>query len=343
MKGAKATVFSTDESSRQAQLIEIMRDLKQSLDNYAAIEAEKNSKEGGSMKLDKFNELLEKYAKTVDDIDFEYEDMSDEELEAKFEELFGKTDESASEEEVELEEEDEEIDADADEDDEFDDEEDEEEYSEENEDEEAEYSVKYSVEYNGNVVTMSVSLQDKINALYELVNNTYGDDGVWYEVTVYDDDRYVIMVDYWNGKAYKQSYKVKKDVYTLIGDRVEVFARYLTSDEIAALEKLKADYSAASEKLAKYEDEPKKMNILMSSDYEAIADNEEFISLCEQDNHFDMSVAEVSAKADEILVNAVKNKTLSYSTSEDQSIGRKVLPPSNKKKKKFGSIFDGII
>ena len=48
------------------------------------------SKEGGNDKnMDKFNELLEKYGKTAEDIDFEYEDMTDDELESKFEEVFG--------------------------------------------------------------------------------------------------------------------------------------------------------------------------------------------------------------------------------------------------------------
>lgn len=317
-----------------------MKELKESLDNYAAIETAKNSKEGGSMKLDKFNELLEKYGKTAEDIDFEYEEMSDEELEAKFEELFGETESESASEEEEAEAE---GDAEADSEDDAEVNEEDDAEADEPEEDEEEFSVKYSVEYNGKTINMSVSLQDKINALYELINNTYGDDGSWYEVTVYDDDRYVIMVDYWNGKAYKQSYKVKKDVYTLVGDRVEVFARYLTADEISALDKMKADYAEASDKLSKYEAEPEKMSILMSSDYEAIANDEAFIALCEQKNHFDMSVAEVSAKADEILVNAVKNKTISYSTETTGTNNFKPLPPAKKNKKKYGSIFDGIV
>lgn len=39
--------------------------------------------------MDKLQELLEKFALTVEDIDFEYENLSDEELEAAFEEHFG--------------------------------------------------------------------------------------------------------------------------------------------------------------------------------------------------------------------------------------------------------------
>ena len=47
----------------------------------------------------KFNELLEKYGKTVEDITFEYENLSDEELEVKFAGLFeeGNTSEDGTE------------------------------------------------------------------------------------------------------------------------------------------------------------------------------------------------------------------------------------------------------
>lgn len=47
------------------------------------------SKEGGiDNKMTKFEELLTKYNKTVEDITFDYEKMSDEELEVKFTEMF---------------------------------------------------------------------------------------------------------------------------------------------------------------------------------------------------------------------------------------------------------------
>ncbi len=46
-------------------------------------------KEGGNeSKMNKFEELLEKYNKTVEDITFEYSNLSDEELEVKFKEVF---------------------------------------------------------------------------------------------------------------------------------------------------------------------------------------------------------------------------------------------------------------
>ena len=109
------------------------------------------------------------------------------------------------------------------------------------------------------------------------------------------------MVDFWSGKAYKQSYKVRSGKYSLVGDRVSVHARYITDDEEKALDNLKADYAAVSEKLQKYEDEPKKMEILNSPDYGYVSNADEFEKLKIQENHFDLSIEETKAKADEIL------------------------------------------
>lgn len=333
MEGAKAQTFSISETNRDAQLIKIMQELKESLDNYtAAVQAgNEKSKEGGMVNVDKFNELLAQYNVTVDDISFEYEGLSDEELEAKFAEVFtseGEPDEPEDE-------------PDPDDADNGEAEDDEQEDESESDDVELN-SVKFSVEYNGATRTYSVSLQDKISALYELVNDTYADeDDCWYDVTVYDDEKYVIMVDYWRGKGYKQSYKVKKDVYTLVGDRVEVFARWLTQDEINALDKMKSDFADVSEKLGKYEAEPDKMKILESDDYSLIANDEEFTEL--KNNHFDMSVEDVTKRADEILTKAAKAHKFSFAPEASSSPVKPLPPMAKKPQKRFGSLFDGII
>lgn len=311
MQGASATMFSISEDDRQAQLIAIMQELTQSLDNYAAmIGGNKISEEGGTKGMDKFNELLMQYGKTAEDITFEYEGLSDEELEAKFAELF-----SPSEPEEEP----------------------------EPDPEPDGTQVNYTATFEGRTVQMSVSLQDKISALYKLVNDTYGDDDTWYDVTVYDDDKYVIMIDYWRGKGYKQSYKVKKDTYTLVGDRVEVFARWLTQDEIDKLDRMKADYSEAVELLARYEDEPKKLEILNSEDYSLIAEDEEFVALKDQKNHFELSIAEVESRADAILTKAAKEHRFAVDGKEQEQQPRPLPHAVKKPQKRFGSLFDGII
>ena len=186
--------------------------------------------------------------------------------------------------------------------------------------EDTKYEVNYSVTYGNQKKDFAVSLQDKISALYELVNDTYSEqDGCWYDVTVFEDPKFVIMSDWWSGKGYKQTYKVKNDVYSLVGDRVTVKQRWVTEDEEKQLDQMKSDFEAVSEKLAKYEAEPEKINILNSADYASIAESEEFVALKAQDAHFDMSVDEVRAKADELLLNAVKSGAVNFAKSETES------------------------
>ena len=69
-------------------------------------------------------------------------------------------------------------------------------------------SKKYSIEINGKTHNFEVSLDEVIYALETVINDTYSEaDNAYYGVKVYE--KYVVMVDYWTGKAYKQSYKKK--------------------------------------------------------------------------------------------------------------------------------------
>ena len=203
-------------------------------------------------------------------------------------------------------------------------------------------SIQHSVTYGEVTKNFSVSLQDKIYALSTLVNETYSEaDNTWYDVTVYDDEKYVVMKDWWNDKAFKQSYKVKKDVYSLVGDRVEVYAQYLTSDEIKKLDEMRANYSLVSEKLAKYESEPEKMEILNSQDYSQIADSKEFAELKAVEGHFDMSVDELKSECDRQLLAYAKNNKIEYSEQTDKkSVGMKQFERKDTKKSgRYGNLF----
>ena len=344
MKGANAQVFSINKEDLQSQMIKLMSELKDSLDRiYNAANTGETSEKGGNHNV-KFEELLEQYGITAEDVTFEYDGLSDEELEAVFAEHFTQPEEDpAGAAEPEAAEED----GAADNEDETGDEgEDEAEKEFESaEDETIEHpedgeSVHMSVSYKDKVTEFSVSLKDKLQALYVLVNDTYADDCTWYDVDVYDEDKYLIMIDISSNKGYKQSYKVKKDVYTLVGDRVEVFAQWLTADQISALDRMKSEYAEATEKLNHYEEEPKKMEILSSEDYSLIADNEAFVDLMKPENHFSLSIDEVTQKADSILTEAAKKRQFSV---ENHNQGVKPFATSSKKEKRFGSLFDGII
>lgn len=205
----------------------------------------------------------------------------------------------------------------------------------------AEDVTEFSVTVNGETKTFSVSLNDKLNALYSLVNETYSEiDDDFYDVVVFEDSKTIEMHGYFRGKSYRQSYKVKKDNYQLIGDRVEISAVWMTADEEAKFNSIKENYSVISDKLQKYEEEPQKAEILASQKYSYVADTEEFVAL--QSDHFDMSIEDVTKKADEILLSYAENGSLKFSTEENKAkpVVKSVSLFTNKKKEsRYGSLF----
>ena len=204
----------------------------------------------------------------------------------------------------------------------------------------AEDLTEFSVTVNGETKTFSVSLNDKLNALYNLVNETYCEiDDDFYDVVVYEDTKTIEMHGYFRGKSYRQSYKVKKDDYQLIGDRAEITAVWMTADEQAKFNSMKENYSIISDKLQKYEEEPQKAEILASQKYSYVADTEEFVAL--QADHFDMSIEDVTKKADEILLSYAENGSLKFSVEEnaEKPVKSISLFANKKKESRYGSLF----
>lgn len=182
---------------------------------------------------------------------------------------------------------------------------------------------KYSVEVTSDdkVHQFAVSLQAKIEALYTLVNDTYAEqDGVMYDCEVFDDDKYVIMSSWWTNDAYKQSYKVKKDVYSLVGDRVPVKAIWCTEDEQKALENMRANYSSIEEKLSQYESEPEKIEVLESEEYAQIRETDAYKELANRDTYFSMSKDELAQKLDACLLEYAKHNKIEFSAIEPKQV-----------------------
>lgn len=267
------------------------------------------TKGGNTEAMNLFEQLLEKYGVTAEDVTFEYENLSDEELTAKFEEAFaadGDEEAATEDDSTETPSEDSatmsEDTADTE--------------SEENIDvqpEEDTYEMKCELTMGDKKREFSLSLKEKLNALFTLVNETYGEsDNEFYDIDVDDEAKEVYMLGYFTGKNYKQKYSTKKDVYSLQGDRVPVYAKFLTEDQIKQLDQMKANYSEIQDKLAKYEAEPQKMEILNNECFAQVAETAEFVELKKQDVHFDLSVEEVQSRADQILLNAAKNGAVTF-------------------------------
>lgn len=323
MEGARLDIadFSVEKNSVCFdKAIEIMQGLKQSLDNYITAYAE--STKGGKTEMEIFEENVE--ATETPEEETVVEEMAEtEEVVAEAE-----TEESTEEVTVTEAESEETTDVTPDEDSEA----------------EKDNFATLSVTVNGETKTFSASLVEKLNALTTLVNQTYGEsDNDYFDCDADEERKEVYAHGWWSGKHFKQKYSVKKDVYTLQGDRVDVFAKYLTQDEINQLDQMKANYAEISDKLAKYEAEPSKMEILNSDDYSSIADSEEFVAFKAQDAHFDLSVDEVRAKADEMLLSAAKSGKVEFSAqpeNEKKEVSMKKLPIGNQKKNgRYGGIF----
>lgn len=174
---------------------------------------------------------------------------------------------------------------------------------------------KKSFSVNG--MNFEVSLSEIQYSLWELINNTYAEsDNDYYSVEVYEGSKTVVMSALFSGRSYKQGYKVRNNVYSLVGDRISVKAVFVTADEEAELDRMRSNYSSISDKLQKYESEPEKMEILNSSDYANIADLADFAELKKQENHFDLTVDELKERADAMLLQYAKSGKLNFAAIE---------------------------
>lgn len=327
------SVFSHDE-----KVIAMLEEINNKLDDLANFSIDENNQKGGNLV---FESLLEKYGKTAEDITFEYESLSDEELEAKFAEMFdvANTDEEGADEPEPTSEDDETIIENHEEDivePEV------EETPVEETPVEDNFSYKYAITSStGEVREFELSLDDINYALYNLVNDTYSEqDNCWYGVSVYES--HVIMQDWWTGKAYKQSYKREDDNFSLTGDRVEVYSNWLTKEEEAAIAELRSNYSLIESELNTYklaEENANKDALFTSTDYSAIAESEEFTSLAK--DHAEFSLDELKNKLDGMLLDFAKSGNLKFNVAdENKSTGKTGLPikTPSKKNSRYGTL-----
>ena len=337
-------------SDTQAKLEELSRQVAE-LQHSLSI---KNSEKGGTESLMKFDELLKKYNKTAEEVTFDIEGLSDEELEAKFAEEFGEVeaeveepvaeeepapaeDKTAEEEEAPAEEGDASVEVDAAKEGE---EADTPAPKEDGETQQPAADITASIKTGEDVKTFELSLEEKDRALHNLVNITYDDaDNDYYFVTAYEESSYVIMESWCTGRAYKQSFERNGDEYSLVGERVEVFSVWVTEEEKTQLESMKNSYDSMVAKLQNYENEPAKMEVLNGDEYAGVRESEEFEALMAPEAHFELSVDEVKSKADSILLNAAKNNALNFAAQNVQTTRKAFQFKANKGSGRYGNMF----
>ena len=209
-------------------------------------------------------------------------------------------------------------------------------------------TVECSYTVNGESKKFAVSLQEKIYAIQDLVNVTYAEaDNTYYGVSVYED--YVVMCDYWSGRYFKQSYTSENDNYSLVGDRVEVFAEFVTADEQSKLDDMRSNYSSVVEELNTYKSAEvfaDKMTVFDDEAYSEYLDTDEFKALMSEDSVNKYSKEELSEKADATLGKLVKkNKTFSFAgeTPQKKHVSRVAFNAEKETEdtyKPYGDLFD---
>ena len=329
MKGSKITIddFSMKKNSMFAaedKLIEILEKLNVTLESFN--NTNQNSEKGGEKVMNKFEELLAKYGKTADEVTFEYENLSDEELEVAFKEAFEEIEEEPATvvEETVVEEEIEEV-------------------VEEPIDviEEPVEDVAEQPEENF-VLQYELSHDDIRSALYSLLSAESDEDYYYTWILEVFDDKFIYQ-DYMENKFYRRGYSKDGENVALDENKVEVFNEWLSQAEKDALDALKADYAALKAFKENYdaaELKAQKDAILNREEYAILADNEAFKVLIADAEKF--SVAEVETKAKAIFADHVI-QTGNFSANHEGSKQTKTLGLNfNKKEKKpgpYGNLF----
>lgn len=351
MKGSKITIdnFSAKQNSMfnenySNQIIDLLSNINNKLDNLSYT---KLNEKGVEKEMNHFEELLTKYGVTAEQCEFDYENMTDEELDAKFAELFddGEGEGEASTEGAESTEGEAETETET---------EGEEETVEETEETESEAVVPTSDEESEEEVSDD-SIPAGKKKEYELTFRLSHDDikyGLYnlldamgcmcYIFEVYDD---MFIYQSWeDGRCYKHTYSKDGDNLALEGDPVEVFSTWVTKEEKDALETLKADYAVLKEfkeNIEAAELKAEKDAVFASPEYADICETEEFKALVADADKY--SVEEVKVKADLLFaahVKAVGNFAVKKPAAKSNSIGVNLKAKPSKKAQAFGGLFD---
>lgn len=331
----------------QEKLIETLEKLNFTLESLN----KKNTIEdkGGEGDMDKFNELLAKYGKTVEEISFDVEGLSDEELEAKFTEEFGTADEGVVSEEnntdPSVSDEGEGVDT----------------------TEVVENSTEDVVETNdadvntelepeqvsedkfNKTFAIELSHEDVTYALYNLISQYDEEDNDLYFIrNTYDN--YFIMQGWFSGRLYRLDYEIDGENVSLKGERQQMFELIVSESEKMAIERMREDYSVLETKyneLKAFKDnydatqlKAQKDEIFAKAEYECLSENDDFKKLVEEAENY--SVEELSTKADLIFAAHVKTVGTFSVQTEDKKQAKKLglnFGSKETKKKPYGNLF----
>lgn len=325
---AETVTFNTDN-----KLVETLEKLTNILESF---DINQKSKEGGTNnKMTKFEELLAKYGKTAEDVTFDYTEMSDEEFEAKFAEMF---DDDNSEGDNSDNGESGEPSNDGDGDGEG---------ASDPDGNEGE-----SQTFEKIVRTYEISHEDTRYALYNLLAPYEESDNDYYYISnVFDS--YFVYEGWCTDKIYRQNYTKDGDNVAFDGERIELFRELLTASEKAELESMRSNYAALKE----FKETAEKNEL--HAQKEAIINADNYSVLTEKDsegNYVNTDFAELVKTMDNYSVEDFETKVkvmhsdymsahtnFSSADTKKNTNSVKILTNMNKKskpKKNYGTLFD---
>lgn len=344
MEGSRADIadFSVNNNSvkfdKNEKLIELLENLNKTLSNFNKEQTpvQTQSKEGGTNnKMTKFEELLAKYGKTAEDVTFDYTEMSDEELEAKFAEMFD--DDNSDGDNL-----------------------DNGESGEPSNDGEGDGEGASDPDGDEG---KNISKNELFNKLFEIsfdeiryaLNNlcsVYRNDSEWcYVSQVYEN--YFIMEDWDSDKYYKQSYEKDGDNISLSGEKIEMFAMLLTESEKLAIEDMRSNYAVLKEfkeTVEKNELHAQKEAIINADNYSVLTEkdsegnyvNADFAELVKTMDNYSVEDFETKVKVMHSDYMSAHANFSSVDTKKNTN-SVKILTNMNKKskpKKNYGNLFD---
>ena len=305
----------------QDKMIEVLEKLNATLSNFNT-----NTQKGGNEKMNKFEELLAKYSKTVEDVTFEVEGLSDEELEAKFAEVFGDNGEGTDNGGTDGN------------------------FDNEGEGSDNGEPASPALEKFIKTFTIELSHEDVRYALYNLIGIYEEEDNEWYSIrSVYDN--YFYMQGWCTNKLYKVGYAIDGENVSLEGERQEMFEIIVSESEKLAIDKMREDYAtleAQYNELRAFKDnydaaelKAQKDAIFAREEYSILADDESFKELVADAEKY--SVDEIETKADVLFAKFVKANgeySAKNETNKPKTISLNFNAKPSKKKTAYGGLFD---
>lgn len=315
----KLADFSEKNNSLFSNYEEKITELQKRLENLESHFDNKNPKEGGNEK-NMFEKLLEKYGKTIEDITFEYEGLSDEELEAKFSAEFEEDTSTSTSSDGEG---------------------------------SGESTGEETQQFENMTRSFELSHSDIRYALYELLKPFEDADNDWYWISSVFDSYFVY--ENYNDKIYRQNYTKDNDtnVVAFEGERSELFRELLTASEKAELESMRSNYVALKEfkeNAEKNELHSQKEELINSEKYSILAEKNEngeytntaFAELVKNMDNYSLTDLETQIK---VIHSDYISEHSNFSANkpiENKTVSMKMFANPNTKKTKssrYGDLF----